>query len=74
MESLKLKLVNPDVVKVIPPRVKRYVGATDSQEMQQLAMELFPIPNDRGELYMAQRWLEAIRYLRRRKKWVLDKR
>lgn len=67
----ELKLVRPAPV---PGRIKKlYLGRAGGPEMQQRAMELFPVPNERGELYMAQQWLECVRYLRSRKKWILDR-
>ena len=57
-----------------PKRQRRHlhIGPIGGEAMQQRAMSLFPIANAQGRMYNADCWLEAVAYLRKRRKWKAD--
>jgi hypothetical protein len=57
-----------------PPAPRRYIGEVDSAELQARAMAHYPEPNADGRLVMAEKWQEAVRWLRTHAKrgWRLD--
>lgn len=49
-----------------PPEPRLYLGNVDSEAMQFHAMRLYQ------NIALATRYLEAVRWLRSRRRWVLD--
>jgi len=74
--NVRKKTMKPNlkvVPEVVPPQRRLWIGPTLGEKMHHRAMELFPESNPAGHLYLADRWIEAVEYLRSRRLWRLDR-